>query len=124
MTRYLSVLSSSARGAQKQAIDCILDLSIDYSMARALMKQWGAVGVIERVEDVYLRFRTSKRHVDKLLLSSSRKALVSLDDLHINTLLYEWTIAEFPDVLLLGDDSESRLQKCTELWNRITPFLS
>ena len=88
------------------------------------MKQFGAVGVIEHVRDVYLHFRTAKRYVDKLLLSSSRKALVCLNDSRLNTLLLEWKNAEFPDLDIVGGDTKRLTRRNIELWNRIAPFLS
>ena len=88
------------------------------------MKEWGAVGLIEHVRDVYLRFRSAKRDVDKLLLSSSRKALVSLRDSHLNTLLLEWNNAGLLYKGWPNCDIERVTQRNIELWNRIAPFLA
>ena len=103
---------------------CILDLSVDHYLVRVLMKQWGAIRLIEGLMHTYSNFRTANGYMDNLLLSSSRKALVSLDDSHLNTLLLEWKNAKFPRMLDCGDEIEKQKQRNTELWHRIAPFLA
>ena len=80
------------------------------------MKQWGAVGLIEGLMHVYSNFRTTNGYLDNLLLSRSRKALVSLRDSELNTLLLE--------LKELRNSAQGLNEKVSiDVWNKISPFL-
>ncbi|KAI5116346.1 hypothetical protein M0805_005821 [Coniferiporia weirii] len=80
--RLLKYVRSNVASTKKQALDHITELSIDDSYIRSLFKVMGAVNAIEPLQRdpaLWIYYGSS-------LQNSSRKALVSLVDVEINTL--------------------------------------
>ena len=109
------ILSSNVRWTQKRAIDLILDVSVEYRMVRLLMKQWGAIDILEHVRDFYSHFRFANDYIDNLLLSISRKALVSFRDSQLNALLVEWRNIRDCDRWILRCEEEKQMKRNIKL---------
>ena len=86
------------------------------------MKRWGAIDLVEDQMRVYSNYRTANGYVDNLLLSSSRKALVSLRDSRLNTLLLQFKNADFREIVILRRKFEEG-KRIVALWKNIAPFL-
>ncbi|KAI5118532.1 hypothetical protein M0805_009684 [Coniferiporia weirii] len=80
--RLLKCVRSNVASTKKQALDRITDLSIEDSYFRSLFKVVGAVDVIEPLQ----RDPTVWIYHGSSLQNSSRKALISLVDVEVNTL--------------------------------------
>ena len=89
--------------AQRLSLNCILDLTVDYSDVRGMFKQMDAINVIFRA--CYSNSRLSSR---------ARRVLVCLRDSEVNTLLQEWT-EYFPGHI--------RRVYVGSMWDKIAPYL-
>ena len=106
-----------SKQAKKQALDYILDLSVDHRDVRSLFKHMDAVKLISNIHQLYSSFRFGDGYHNNLLLTSSRNALVSLQDSELNTLLHEWGSA------VVRMTQASARETLNILWSKIAPFL-
>lgn len=83
-----SLYRPTVQSTHKQALDEILDLSIDDFEIRAVLKALGATHIIWNSAKTYSVYRYS--NYDDLLLASSRKALVCFEESEVMSLLQEW----------------------------------
>ncbi|KAI5118534.1 hypothetical protein M0805_009686 [Coniferiporia weirii] len=106
--RLLRYVRSSVASTKKQALDRITDLSFEDSYVRGLFKVLGAVDAIEPLQKdpaAWIYYGSS-------LQNSSRKALVSLADVEINTVLQraDTKIDAYEEEKYTSEDAESLVE--------------
>ncbi|KAI5118530.1 hypothetical protein M0805_009682 [Coniferiporia weirii] len=104
--RLLRHISSNVALTKKQALDHITDLSAEDAYVRGLFKVMGAVDTIEPLQ----RNPTIWIYYGSSLQNSSRKALISLIDVEINT-------------LALSIEAETHISVRQALFRRISAYL-